>query len=100
VWSPDGKELLFVPRIFGFEAVSVTTQPTFAFGNAVPIPRPFRVGAPNSRTPFDMMPDGRILGLVTPGLTDTITPTSGSRQIQVVLNWFEELKAQLPKASS
>ena len=32
-WSPDQKELFYNPRATGFEAVSITTQPTFAFGN-------------------------------------------------------------------
>ena len=44
-WSPDGKELFYVPRLGGFEAVSITTQPTFAFGNAVGVPRPFQPGS-------------------------------------------------------
>ena len=49
-WSPDGKELFYVPRIGEFEAVTITTTPTFAFGNAVRVPRPFQPGAPNERT--------------------------------------------------
>jgi Tol biopolymer transport system component len=88
-WSPDGKELFYVPRLGGFEAVTVTTTPTFAFGNAVTVPRPFQPGAPNSRTLYDIMPDGRFVGLVTVGQTD---PTYTAPHIQVVLNWFEELK--------
>jgi hypothetical protein len=94
-WSTDGTELLYVPKIFGFEAVKVTVQPTFAFGTAVTVPRPFRVGAPNFRTPFDMAPDGRVLGLIVDGQNELNLPT-GPRQIQVVLNWFEELRARVP----
>ena len=41
------KELFYVPRILEFEAVSITTEPAFAFGNAVKVPRPFGPGAPN-----------------------------------------------------
>jgi eukaryotic-like serine/threonine-protein kinase len=94
-WSPDGTELLYVPKIFGFEAVKVTTQPTFAFGTAVTVPRPFRVGAPNFRTPYDMAPQGRVLGLVAPGQSQS-SPLNFPRQIDVVLNWFEELRARVP----
>jgi len=94
-WSPDGTELLYIPKIFGFEAVKITTQPTFAFGTAVPVPRPFRVGAPNFRTPYDMAPDGRVLGLVVPGQSE-FTPLNIPRQINVVVNWFEELRARVP----
>jgi Tol biopolymer transport system component len=94
-WSPDGTELLYVPKIFGFEAVKVTTQPTFAFGTAVTVPRPFRVGAPNFRTPYDMAPHGRVLGLVAQGQSES-GPPNIPRQIDVVLNWFEELRARVP----
>ena len=94
-WSPDGTELLYIPKIFGFEAVKIATQPTFAFGTAVTVPRPFRVGPPNSRTPYDMAPDGRVLGLVAPGQSES-SPLNIPRQINVVLNWFEELRARVP----
>jgi len=36
------------------------------------------------------MPDGRILGVITAGQTQSAGSTT--QQIQVVLNWFEELK--------
>jgi eukaryotic-like serine/threonine-protein kinase len=93
-WSPDGKELFYVPRIGGFEAVSVTTKPTFAFGDTVAVPRPFLLGPPNSPTLYDIAPNGKFVGLITAGQTDSGTATAP--QIQVVLNWFEELKARVP----
>jgi eukaryotic-like serine/threonine-protein kinase len=93
-WSPDGKELFYVPRLGGFEAVSVTTQPTFAFGNAVTVPRPFQPGPPNSRTLYDITPDGKFVGLMPAGRTPSGDFTAP--QIQVVLNWFEELRARVP----
>jgi serine/threonine-protein kinase len=88
-WSPDGKELFYVPRLGAFEAASVTTTPTFAFGNAVAVPRRLQVGAPNSRTLYDVMPDGRFVGLITVGQTE---PIYRAPDIEVILNWFEELK--------
>jgi hypothetical protein len=93
-WSPNGKELFYVPRLGGFEAVSVTTQPTFAFGNAVTVPRPFQPGPPNSRTLYDITPDGKFVGLMPAGRTPSGDFTAP--QIQVVLNWFEELRARVP----
>ena len=57
-WSPDGKELFYVPRLGEFEAVTITTQPSFAFGNAVRVPRPFQPGSPNMRTWYDVTPSG------------------------------------------
>jgi eukaryotic-like serine/threonine-protein kinase len=95
-WSPDGKELFYVPRLGEFEAVSIVTQPTFAFGNAVPVPRPFQPGSPNVRTWYDVTPSGKFLGLIPPGQTNAFVRQNS--QIQVVLNWFEELKARVPPA--
>jgi serine/threonine-protein kinase len=94
VWSPDGKELFYVPRLGGFEVVSIRTQPTFAFGTAVALPRPFQPGPPNSRTLYDITPSGRFVGLIPEGRTEAVTPITP--QIEVVLNWFEELKARVP----
>jgi Tol biopolymer transport system component len=96
-WSPDGKQLFYIPRLGGFEVVSVTTKPTFAFGNAVAVPRGFAPGAPNSRTLYDMTPSGKFLGLRPVGQVD-VRDFSAPR-IELVLNWFEELRARVPPQS-
>jgi Tol biopolymer transport system component len=93
-WSADGKELFYNPRAGGFEVVSITTQPTFAFGNAVATPRSFQLGAPSARRAYDVGRDGRFVGLIAPGQTTTGAPAAA--QIQVVLNWTEELKQRVP----
>jgi dipeptidyl aminopeptidase/acylaminoacyl peptidase len=95
VWSPDGTELLYVPRYGAFEAVAVTAEPRFGFGSPVAVPRPPQVflGPPNSRTLYDITPRGEFVVLVGAGRTAPGTPEA---QIQVVLNWFEELKARVP----
>jgi eukaryotic-like serine/threonine-protein kinase len=90
VWSPDGKELFYVPRVLEFEAVAVTTQPTFAFGNAIKVPRPFQPGAPNLRSLYDIAPDGRFIGLIPQAQMNTAMRRAPI--INVVVNWFEELK--------
>jgi eukaryotic-like serine/threonine-protein kinase len=93
VWSRDGKELLY-SREVDFGAVSVTTQPTFALGNPVPVPRGSMVGiVPGVSRRYDIAPDGRILGIVLAGQTPGAT---AAPEIQVVLNWLEELKARVP----
>jgi serine/threonine-protein kinase len=89
-WSPDGKELFYDPRVPGFEAVSVTTHPTFAFGNAVAVPKLFLMAGAGLRTPYDITPDGKLVGRITAGQTEYVR--SSIDRIQVVLNWFEELK--------
>ena len=56
LWSPDGKDLFYNPGPGRFESVSVTTQPTFAFGNPVVVPRPFPGAVHLTRRPYDITP--------------------------------------------
>jgi Tol biopolymer transport system component len=96
-WSPDGKELFYFASAGNgqFEAVSVATRPTFTFGNPVPVPRPPAAGRPEFERNYDITLDGkRFLGVVAAGQTAPGAPAAP--QIQVVLNWFEELKARVP----
>ena len=111
VWSHDGKELFFV-QYEGLSAVSMTTQPTFTFGNPVAVfPKPtFKFPLPvagfsregasieNSvltERSYDIMPDGkRFIGVVEIGPSGS--GASAAPQIQVVLNWQEELKQRVP----
>jgi serine/threonine-protein kinase len=96
-WSPDGKELFYFAGGGGgqFVAVSVTTRPTFTFGNPVLVSKPFVERGPGSERNNDITLDGkRFLGVVTAG--QTASAASAAPQIQVVLNWFEELKAKVP----
>jgi hypothetical protein len=94
VWSHDGRELFYVPRLGGFEVVRVQTTPVFSFGPPVALPRPFSPGAPTFRTLFDLMADGRFVGVVPVGAPeDLATATPG---IQVVLDWFDELHEKVP----
>jgi len=94
LWSRDGRELFYVPRLGGFEVVRVITHPTFSFGPPTPLPRTFAPGAPRFRTLFDMMSDGRFVGIVPVGQPeDAATSRPG---IQVVLDWFDELQEKVP----
>jgi hypothetical protein len=93
-WSPDGRQLFYIPRLGGLEAVNVTTHPSFAFSNALAVTRSFAPGAPNSRTLYDVTPRGQFLGLrpvATTNLLDFSVP-----RIEVVLNWFTELQQRVP----
>ena len=85
--------MFYTPSLGVMERVGITTAPPFRFGNPEAVPRPFAGGPPASRRPYHMMPDGRILGFVTPGQSSR--PAGG--QIDVVLNWFQELKARAPR---
>lgn len=97
VWSRNGKELFFA--LSGgvsnrLNSVNVTNQPTFAFGP--PTAFEFTGQSPNQTLGrnYDVLPDGRFIFLASP--SNQPGPPVGSPSIQVVLNWFEELKQRMP----
>ncbi len=93
LWSPDGKELFYVagPSLFG--SISISTKPVVSFGRPVRTPKSgFTTSVPANIRTYDILPDGKhFIGVVAAGQTN-----SGIPQIQVVLNWFEELKQRVP----
>jgi Tol biopolymer transport system component len=94
-WSRDGKELFYIPGPNQFAVRTVTTQPTFAFGDPILIPRGFTEGlSPASQRGYDVTPDGRFVGIVQPEPAQSGTPIPA--RIEVVVNWFEELKSRAP----
>ena len=97
-WSPDGKALDDTPGPGQNNiAVNITTQSSVAVGNGVPVPSVGAAG-PSVVRNYDIAPDGRTVGVVPAGASGQ-TASSGALavpQIQVVLNWFEELKAKAP----
>jgi Tol biopolymer transport system component len=96
VWAPNGKALFYTPRQAAFASVDIRLQPTFAFGNPVPLPRPFNGAPPSSRRPYDITPEGKFIGLVPAGFTDSSVASAQAQVIEVVVHWFEELKARVP----
>jgi Tol biopolymer transport system component len=94
VWAPDGKTL-FVRRMVTGEFLStpVTTEGAFTFGTAQQLPRTFieRQSGSTARN-HDITPDGKFVGVVA---TEE-SQVNPSRQINLVTNWFEELKQKLP----
>jgi Tol biopolymer transport system component len=97
VWSRDGKELVYtqagLPRFF---ALSITTRPDFKFSSSVPLSKVLLAqesgGVPRD---YDIMPDGkRFVGLIPPDQLQS--GASAASQIQVVLNWFDDLKRRVP----
>src|SRR5262249_23749809 len=91
-WSRDGKELFYVPAPGQFMTVTVVTQPTFSFSNPRAVPRFFGVADPVSPRPYDVLPDGRLVGVSA----DVRSSPAGPGQLQVVMNWVDELKARAP----
>jgi serine/threonine protein kinase/Tol biopolymer transport system component len=94
-WSPNGNELFF-DSFNQMKVVRVTTQPSFVFGNVLDLPRTrFALAAPQRVRNTDIAPDGKhIIGPI-----DSLRPraeAAATQQIQVVVNWSEELKARVP----
>jgi len=88
------------------QAVRVTTMPSVAIGNpeAVPAGGEFQTRGRVERE-YDVTPDGRLLAVVaagqgrrglTAGGNVTAPQTANVQQINVILNWLEELKQRVP----
>jgi serine/threonine protein kinase/Tol biopolymer transport system component len=90
IWAHNGKEL-FYREGNKIMAVEVTTRPAFSAGS----PRPLFAGqylhSPQRPADYDVTPDGQRFLMVQPGLQE-----ASAQQINVVLNWFEELKRLVP----
>jgi WD40 repeat protein len=92
LWNPNGREL-FYRSGNKMMAVEIATQPSFSAGKSKMLfagqyqasPSP----VPNAN--FDVSPDGQRFLMVKPGGQD-----QAATQINVVLNWFEELKQKVP----
>jgi serine/threonine-protein kinase len=100
-WSPDGKELFYwIGGNVRMRAVAVTTQPTFAFGNPTPVPNPiYWLDSVNDMArQYDVAPDGqRFVGIIAANAVNPADPRAQvNGEIQVMLNWFQELKARVP----
>jgi Tol biopolymer transport system component len=94
LWSRDGRELFYVAGPNRFVVTSVTERSGLAFSN----PRLIQTGiwkntfgGPSTIRNYDVSPDGqRFIAVIASGVTDSGTPRAP--QIDVVLNWFEELR--------
>ena len=91
MWSRDGREL-FYRNGDKMMAVAISTEPELAPGRPTLL---FEgryqsgVSAGNPATNYDVAPDGRFVMI-------RADESSGPTQINVVLNWFEELKRLVP----
>jgi serine/threonine-protein kinase len=94
VFSRDGRELVSQPRGGQGAVQAIITKPRFSFSPPTPIPRGGAFTSVTGQRNYDLMPDGRILGVVPAG--QTLLAGSTAPQFQVVLNWFEELRRRVP----
>ena len=92
LWSPDGKELFFFSGdVFSAISISVGVGATWGAPKRLPGDLP---SAHTSMSPrnYDIAPDGR--EFVWAEFPDVASaPTTTVPSVRVVLNWFEELRA-------
>jgi serine/threonine-protein kinase len=92
-WNPNGREL-FYRSGDKMMAVDITTQPSFAAGKPRVLFEGRYVPTPATAPNYDVSPDGQRFLMLKPNEQEASAPT----QINVVLNWFEELKRRVPTA--
>jgi hypothetical protein len=97
MWSEDGKQLFY--EVFGnaFFAVDFHTDPP-SFGKPTPVAMNGIVQPLIGMRNFDRSPDGKRWVVVVPdsGTRANANASRSPSQINVVLNWFEELKQRVP----
>jgi len=90
-WNPNGRELFF--RSGGkMMAVDIATQPSFSAGKPKTLFEGPYLPTPLTNSNYDVSPDGQRFLMLKPVEQEQAEPT----QINVVLNWFEELKRRVP----
>jgi serine/threonine-protein kinase len=94
IWSHDGKQLFYVDSNARLFAVDIQTSPAFSVGTptALPIARALHPN-PGLRN-YDITHDGKSFLVVLPAQNDG--GKGAAAQINVVVNWFEELKQRAP----
>ncbi len=91
VWARNGKEL-FYWNSGQMMAVDITTEPTFSAGSPRLLFAGQYVSASSTWRPkYDVTSDGRRFVMIKRGMQE-----QGVLELNVVLNWFEELKQRVP----
>ncbi len=96
LWAPDGNELFFNdsngPRLMGVE---ITTDAGFAFGNEQVLGMQGYLYLSGGIRTYDITPDGQRFLMIFPA-DQANSAESSAQRINVVQNWFEELKERVP----
>ncbi len=90
VWAGNGREL-FYRNGDRMMAVEITTEPTFSASTPRLLFEGSFLRSAGFPAFYDVTPDGQRFVML-----QQVGPDSGATQINVVLNWFEELKQRVP----
>ena len=99
VWSPDGRQLFYRGLGGRGYVVRVTAEPAFSIGKAEAIAATTFQTRGRVEREYDVTRDGRFVAIVTAGQRPSATgaaETATAQQINVVVNWQEELKQRVP----
>ena len=97
IWSPDGREIYYVDRNGTLMSVPIQqTVPSFVAGRPRGLFSAGGLFIASLNVPrYDVHPnDGRFVMVSPRG--GGLTVASGAQEINIVLNWFEELKERVP----
>ncbi len=91
LWNRNGREL-FYRNGTKMMAVEIATKPGFSAGTPKMLFEGTYAMPANSTPDYDVSPDGQRFLMLKPAEQEQGAPT----QINIVLNWFEELKQKVP----
>jgi serine/threonine-protein kinase len=94
LWSPNGREL-FYRNGDSVMAVAVETGQTFKCGKPESLFRGTYTSLLQDMHTWDISPDGKRF-LMMKEVGSNGSEAGGPRKINIVLNWFEELKQRVP----
>ena len=101
-WSPDSRELFYLTEDNAVMTVSIQTKPDFSLGTPKELFKSsYTVMGPIAGIPFDIDPNGKRFLMIKPPspqpkASEGDESPAPRLKINIVLNWFEELKERVP----
>ena len=89
-WNPNGRELFYLSGE-KMMSVDISTRPSFSAGKPRMLFQGRYMPTPGTFPNYDVSSDGQRFLMIKPSEQE-----SGPTQINVALNWFEELKRRVP----